>query len=172
MVKRVDLKKDEYNSYYQSYIDKSGDLDLIDGLRVNLEAFMSFYNSIPDEKLPYRYADGKWTIKEIIQHLIDSERIFAYRALRIARHDQMDLPGFDQDACVPYSNANDRSISLLKEEYEILRRSTILLFESLSNDDLLRLGKASGSPVTPRAIGFIIIGHENHHRHIIEERYL
>lgn len=172
MTTRNDIKSHEYSSYYQNYIDKSGNLDLISGLKSNLEAITSFYESIPDEKLEYRYDHGKWTIKELIQHLIDAERIFAYRALRIAREDQANLHGFEQDDYVLTSHANLRSIQQLVEEYKVLRRSTILLFESLLEDDLSRIGMASGSPVSPRAIGFIIIGHENHHREIIEERYL
>lgn len=172
MLTREVLSKKEYGSYYQNYIDKSGDLSMLDGLRSNLDAIISFYQNIPDDKLEYRYADGKWTIKEIIQHLMDAERVFAYRALRAARHDGTNLPGFEQDDYVLTSNANYRTMHQLLEEYKVLRSSTIHLLESLSQQDLSKIGMASGSPISARAVGFIIIGHENHHREIIEQRYL
>lgn len=172
MLTREVLSKKEYGSYYQNYIDKSGDLSMLDGLRSNLDAIISFYQNIPDDKLEYRYAEGKWTIKEIIQHLMDAERVFAYRALRAARHDGTNLPGFEQDDYVLTSKANRRTMHQLLEEYKVLRSSTIHLLESLSQQDLSKIGMASGSPISARAVGFIIIGHENHHREIIEQRYL
>lgn len=172
MITRHDISTEEFNSYYQNYIDKSGDLNLLDGLKSNLHSIIHFYESIPLNKLEYRYAEEKWTIKEIIQHLMDAERVFAYRALRVARQDKIDLPGFDQDEYVVTSKANTRSIKSLLDEYKCLRQSTILLFESMSSNDLASIGRASGSPASPRALGFIIVGHENHHKQIIQERYL
>ncbi|MBO6606529.1 DinB family protein [Psychroserpens sp.] len=172
MIAFKDLTKEEYNAYYQTYIDKSGHDNLLDGLKSNLEAILSFYEAIPESKLEYRYEEGKWTVKEIIQHLMDAERVFAYRALRIARQDQTNLPGFEQDDYVVTSKANKRAMRHLLEEYRLIRLSTIMLFESLSEADLALIGQASGSPASPRALGFIIIGHENHHRGVIEQRYL
>lgn len=172
MLTRKVLSKEEYGSYYQNYIDKSSDLSLLEGLRSNLKEIISFYESIPNDKLEYRYAEAKWTIKEIIQHLMDTERIFAYRALRVARRDETNLPGFEQDDYVLTSNANHRSLHQLIQEYKVLRTSTIHLMESLSQHDLAKIGKASDAPISARAAGFIIIGHENHHREVIEQRYL
>ncbi len=172
MLTRHSLTNKEYGSYYQNYIDKSGDLTLFEGLQSNLNTIIAFYEAIPHDKLEYRYANGKWTIKEIIQHLMDAERVFAYRALRAARHDTTNLPGFEQDDYVLTSNANDRSIDQLLEEYKVLRSSTMLLLKSLSEEKLSKIGMASGSPISARAVGFIIIGHENHHREVIEQRYL
>ncbi|SDS43166.1 DinB superfamily protein [Formosa sp. Hel1_31_208] len=171
-MRKEDLSKTEFNPYYQTYIDKSGDLTLHSGLKINGDKTIAFLESIPEEKLEYRYVEGKWTIKEIILHLIDTERIFAYRALCIARHDQSVFPGFDQDEYVVQSNANQRHIDSLIDEYKAVRHSTIILFGSMLSTDLCRIGTASESDISPRAIAFITIGHENHHCDIIKERYL
>lgn len=171
-MRKEDLTKTEYNPYYQTYIDKSGDLTLRSGLKMNGDNTIAFLASIPEEKLEYRYAEGKWTIKEIILHLIDTERIFAYRALCIARQDKSSFPGFDQDEYVVQSRANQRSMNSLINEYKAVRLSTIILFENMQETDLCRIGTASESNISPRAIAFITIGHENHHCDIIKERYL
>lgn len=166
------LKAGEFNPYYGTYIDKTAGLDLRNGLKVGGERSINFLKSISNEKLEYRYAEGKWTIKEIIQHLIDSERVFAYRALRIAREDKTPLPGFEQDDYVAPSKANKRSLDQLMNEYAAVRHATVALFDSFSNEMLMRLGTASNSTVSVRAIGFIIMGHEIHHCDVIKERYL
>jgi len=169
----MSLAKTEYNPYYQPYIDKAeisqsfGDALTSNGLLTH-----DFYKAIPKNKLDYVYEKGKWTIKEILLHLIDAERVFAYRALRISRQDKTELAGFDQDDYVTTGNAVNRSIESLISEYKSVRQSTISLFNSFSDNDLKAIGTASGSIVSVRAIGHIIIGHENHHRQIIEERYL
>ena len=128
--------------------------------------------SIANDKLEYRYDKGKWTIKEVIQHLMDAERIFAYRALRIARQDQTPLPGFEQNDYVQPSQANERSLDDLINEFKAIRASTVALFNSFTDKMLLAKGTASNSPVSVRAIGFIIMGHEIHHCQVIKERYL
>lgn len=167
-----DLNSNEYNAYYKTYIDKSKDLTLKDSLKYNYETVLQFLKDIPEAKLEYRYAEGKWTIKEIILHLIDTERIFAYRALRISRNDLTELAGFDQDAYVPESMANQRSLDSLLEEYTAVRYATISLFDNLSDSKLKTLGTASNSSLSARAAGFIIVGHENHHCEVITNRYL
>lgn len=166
------LHPDEYNSYYQPYIDKANNLTLSEGLITNCESVSTFLESIPDAKLEYRYADGKWTIKEIVLHLIDTERIFAYRALRIARNDKTALPGFDQDEYVPTSMANERTFDSILSEYKAVRFATIALFDSFNDDMLKRIGTASNSSLSARAVGFITMGHENHHCEVIRNRYL
>ncbi|RIA09804.1 DinB family protein [Flavobacteriaceae bacterium MAR_2010_72] len=166
------LKPDEFNPYYGTYINATAGLDLKNGLKVSGEHTINFLRTVPSEKLEYRYATGKWTVKEIIQHLIDSERVFAYRALRIAREDQTALPGFEQDDYVSPSKANTRSLDQLLNEYASVRQSNVALFESFSDRMLTHLGTASNSPVSVRAIGFIIMGHEIHHCGVIKERYL
>ena len=127
---------------------------------------------MPEGTLLYRYAEGKWTIKEVLVHIIDDERIYAYRALRFARNDKTELPGFDQDPYAFYSNANVRSIESIIEEYEAVRMSTITLFNGFSDDVMLRSGVANNNEVTVRALGYHIAGHELHHLNILKNRYL
>uniref|UniRef100_UPI00404A2B8D DinB family protein n=1 Tax=Gelidibacter sp. TaxID=2018083 RepID=UPI00404A2B8D len=167
-----DVSINEYNPFYQTYINKAQNVDLKRGLRQSFETVIEFLNTIPEDKLEYRYADGKWTIKEVIQHIIDAERIFAYRALRIARQDQTPLPGFEENDYVPASFANDRSRDELLSDYKAVREATISLFDSFTDAMLLQIGTASNSPISVRALGFITIGHENHHCQVIKERYL
>ena len=120
----------------------------------------------------YRYAEGKWTIKEIIGHLIDAERIFAYRMLRFARKDATDLPGFDENEYVPASEANERSIHGLLEEFTTVRAGTFSLWRSLTNEMLQRSGTVNGNRLSVRALAYITCGHEIHHLAVIKERYL
>lgn len=167
-----DLSKDEYNPYYQTYIEKAGDVTLREGLQNNGDATIAFLEAIPEDRLEYRYEDGKWTIKEIIQHLIDTERVFTYRALCIARKDSTLFPGYDQDDYAANSEANARSIHDLMNEYKAVRLATIILFESFTKEMLTQIGVASNSSLSPRAVAFITIGHENHHCDVIRERYL
>ena len=166
------LNTTEFNPYYKTYIDKTDQLNIVEGLTENLDSVVSFYQNIPREKHNYAYADGKWTIKEILLHLIDTERIFSYRALRIARNDKTPMVGFDQDEFVANSEIENRSIESLIDEFKTVRQSTISLYKNFNSDILLRIGEASGSPISVRAIGYIITGHENHHNQIIRERYL
>ena len=167
-----DLTTSEYNSFYQTYIEACGTTGLIEELIKNLEESSSLFKSIPPEKQEYRYDEGKWTIKELIQHLIDSERIFAYRALRIARADKTNIPGYEHNDYVPVSKANNRNYSDLVEEFILLRKSSIALFRSFDENMLLSSGYANNDTITVRAIGFIMVGHYNHHINIIKERYL
>jgi len=128
--------------------------------------------NIPLDKFDYRYAEGKWTIKDIIQHIIDTERIFGYRALRISRNDQTPLPGFEENDYVKNTNANSRSVQELLSEFSAVRHSTLYLFKSFSKEQLTRMGTASNHPISVRAIGFLNIGHLIHHQKVFEERYL
>jgi DNA-dependent RNA polymerase auxiliary subunit epsilon len=172
MMTKDDLALNEYNPYYKQYVQKAGDVTLSKGLKDNGAATIIFLESISEEKLEYRYEVGKWTIKEIIQHLIDTERVFAYRALCIARNYKSFFPGYDQDEYVVSSEANARSMSSLMIEYKAVRLASIALFESFSNEMLKQIGVASNSNLSPRAVAFITIGHENHHCDIMRERYL
>jgi hypothetical protein len=124
------------------------------------------------DKFDFRYAEGKWTIKEIIQHVIDTERIFSYRALRISRNDKTPLPGFDENEYVINTDANNRHLQSLLTELSLVRQSTIALFKSFTPMQLERLGVASNNDISVRAIGFILIGHQKHHQKIFMERYL
>jgi uncharacterized damage-inducible protein DinB len=163
----------EYAPYAIMYIGLLPDDGLIlDHLKNNLDVTRNFISSLPEEKLTYRYAEGKWTIKEILLHIADDERIYAYRALRFARNDRTELPGFEQDDYVLHSSANDRTIDDLLGEFATVREATISLYQGLGGDVLTRAGVASGNFMSARAIAYHIAGHELHHLNIVRERYL
>jgi hypothetical protein len=166
------LDKNEYNPYYKAYVDLSTDNDIIIGLSQNLESIASFYSSLDIEKHDFAYAEGKWTIKDVLLHCIDTERIFAYRALRIARQDNTPLAGFEQNDYAASVNTREKSLENLLNEHRTVRQSTIALYKSFDADALKQIGEASGFPISVKALGYIITGHENHHINIIKERYL
>ena len=166
------ISPQEYNPYYQSYIDLSLKGPIVENLESNMKRVMAFYKSIPREKLDYAYAHGKWTPKDIILHLTDAERVFAYRALRVARADATELSGFEQDDYVVSAMAGQRSLESLLNEYKAVRSASIELFRSFPQETLALRGLASGSVISVRAIGYILTGHENHHVKVIGERYL
>lgn len=166
------LNSSEFNPYYASYINNAADEDIVHGLIQNLNKCVVFYSNIKSDKHDYAYAEGKWTVKDVLLHIIDTERIFAYRALRIARNDATPMVGFEQDDYVANSNTADRSLDSLIAEYKSVRLASISLFESFNQDNLMSIGTASNSPISVRAIGYILTGHENHHNRILKERYL
>lgn len=171
-MKVADLNSNEYHIYYKNYIDlASGDV-LMDGLNNSMITTESFLKSIPENSLEYSYAQGKWTIKEIIQHIIDAESVFIYRALRFARGDKTELPGFDENFYAETSLANNRSKEQLINNYLASRKATIAMFDGFDYNMLLKIGTASNSKMSVRALGFAIIGHEIHHCNVIKERYL
>jgi len=167
-----DLKANEYHSFYQPYIAALGEVELMDMLRRQRKNFPRFIESIPQDKLQHTYAEGKWTIGEVLVHIIDAERVFQYRALRFARNDDTPLAGFDQDAYVPHSMAKKRTIGDIIKEYKTVRKSTIMLYSSFDKDTLGRMGTASNVDMSVAALGFISCGHQKHHRNILRERYL
>lgn len=167
-----DLHSDEFAPFHETYISKVGTQTLLDGLKESGQKTYNFLNTISAEKYNYAYAEGKWTIKELVQHIIDVERIFMYRALRIARHDKTPLPGFNENDFASNSDANRRTKEDLLEDYKTLRNSTVILFNSFTKEMLLSKGIVGESPLSVRALGFITIGHEIHHCNIINERYL
>lgn len=172
-MKPSELTPNEYASYYGNYISQvSSEYTLVEELEISVHRLIKFVQNIPLDKFDFRYAEGKWTIKDIIQHLIDAERIFAYRALRFARNDKTALPGFDENEYVDATNANKRSIQDLLTELAVVRQATLSLYKSFSDEELLRIGIASENPMSVRALGFVIIGHQNHHQRVFEERYL
>ena len=138
----------------------------------NLRSTRIFIESIPRDRLLHRYAEGKWTIKEILGHVTDDERIYSYRALRFARNDSVELPGFDQERYAEYSGANNRGINDLLDEFTLVRQSTIALFKSLNDAAFMSSGIADGKRVSVRALAYHIAGHELRHIDIIRERYL
>lgn len=166
------LLVNEYSRFNATYIDALENVELLEELEISLHDFIKFVQNIPMDKFDYRYAEGKWTIKDIIQHIIDAERIFGYRALRISRNDQTPLPGFEENDYVENTDANSRSIQALLTEFSAVRHSNLLLFKSFSEEQLTRIGTASNHPVSVRALGFLIIGHQKHHQKVFQERYL
>ena len=166
------LPVNEYSEFVATYINALDDVNLIEELEISLHDFIKFVQNIPMEKFDYRYAEGKWTIKDIIQHIIDAERIFGYRALRISRNDKTPLSGFMENDYIENTNANGRSIQDLLTEFSAVRHSNLLLFKNFSEEQLVRLGTASNHTISVRALGFLMIGHQKHHQKVFQERYL
>lgn len=158
--------------YYAGYIALCPESDLFSALEGASSRFRHVLGGIPESKGGHRYADGKWSITEVVQHLIDCERIFAYRALRFARNDGTELHGFDENAYSPTALVDRRTLGELVAEQEAVRASTVLLFRSLTGEMLLRRGRANGNPFSVRALGWAIAGHERHHMDVIVQRYL
>jgi len=171
-MKSNQLPTNEYPVFYKTYIQELEEVELIEEMEICLHEFIKFVQNIPMDKFDYQYEEGKWTIKEIIQHLIDTERVFSYRALRISRNDKTPLPGFDENEYVTNSNGKERTLQSLLTEMAVVRQSTLSLFNSFSQEQLTKIGIASNNEVSVRAIGFIIIGHQKHHQKIFIERYL
>lgn len=162
----------EYAPFYSQYIKALGEVDLIEVLEESLKDLRTTLENLSEEKLTYSYAEGKWTIKELVQHIIDAERVLSYRALRFSRNDTTNLPGFNEDWYVANSNGNERSFKDILDEFFHVRNSTILLFKSFKPEMFLISGIASNSEMTVRALGFIIAGHQIHHLKIIKEKYI
>ena len=168
------IPKNEYAPYFEQYmqlVTKEGK-SIIENMQNSQIEFDTFLRNLPKEKHTFSYAEGKWTLKELIQHSIDTERIFCYRALCFARNDKTSLPGFDQDIFVDNGNANQLEFSNLLDEMSTLRKSTIQLYKSFSEEALLRIGVASGNKISVRALGYLFSGHQMHHLNIVKERYL
>lgn len=172
MIKASQISLNEYNPYYSSFITSLGQTELINGFKENLQSTVSFFQSIPEASLDSAYQEGKWSVKQVFQHIIDTERIFSYRALGFSRNDHTDFPGFEQNDYVANVDVTSKTIAELLIEYKAVRNASIAFFESLSNDELSIIGNASGSPMSARAAGFMIIGHERHHCQVIKDNYL
>lgn len=162
----------EFAPYYRTYISLiEGDnvLPVLDAQTAELRAIFS---QMPEEKGTYAYAEGKWTLKEMLSHIIDGERIFAYRILRISRGDETPIEGFEQDDYIATSNAKNRSFADLLEEFDLQRRSNLLMVNNLSDENASRMGTASGVGISSRALTYIMAGHVTHHVGVLKERYL
>jgi uncharacterized damage-inducible protein DinB len=158
--------------FYHGYIRTVKEDDLLAGLKSSTKGLFDLLKSIPQEKHDHRYAEGKWTIKEVVQHMLDGERVFTYRALRFARKDDTPLPGFDENLFAQTAKADKRSWDDLVEEFAALRKSTEILFASFDNEQLEQSGIASENSTYVLGIGYIVAGHVNHHCQVIKERYL
>lgn len=169
------LSQTEYPSYFNNYIalaHEGSSEGIIETLQLSLEQFFLILSNLPEDKLLYAYEEGKWTIKELVGHIIDTERILAYRALRIGRNDKVNLLSFDENDFVANSNANDIPFVELLKEFSLLRKSTIAMYQSFNDTMLKRIGLMSGSNVSTQALGYVLSGHVIHHLNILKERYL
>lgn len=163
---------DELNTYFATYVAKTKSDDLLAALANAAQELVAVLEKVPPDREKFRYAEGKWSIKEVVQHVIDTERIFAFRALCFARQEPSELPGFDENSYAANSGADARTLGSLVQEYKVVSASTEALFRSFRSADLLRLGTANGSRMSARAMGWTIAGHCKHHVTILHERYL
>ncbi len=163
---------DEHDPYYAKYIALVPDGDLLALLSAQIEETGDLLKNVPESKAGYRYAPGKWSIKEVVGHLSDTERIFSYRALRFARADVTPLPGFEQEDYVKGTNFDARLLTDLVSEFRAVRQATVTLLKSFDEDALRRRGVASEKPISVRALAYNIAGHELHHVEILRTRYL
>ena len=162
----------EYAPYYQAYVDQVSENDVMAVLRSEVDDLDVLLNRVPADKETYAYAEGKWTIREIIGHLIDGERVFGYRALCIARGETQNLPGFEQDDYLRTSPYNHIELEDLLSELRLVRLSNIAMFRSLDEEGWNRVGSANNNAVSVRALAFIMAGHVRHHMKVLQEKYL
>ncbi len=158
--------------FYHNYINQVPEGDIIELLERQFEKTLHLLEPVCEEKADHRYAPNKWSIKELIGHIIDSERVFAYRALCFARNDTNPLPGMEQDDWVKYSNLSKRTLKDFLNEFRLVRLANILLFKSFDEEISMRKGMASGFEFSVRALVYIIAGHEKHHFKVLKEKYL
>jgi uncharacterized damage-inducible protein DinB len=161
----------EYAPFYENYVSATVGTDVASVLNNSWDELTLWLGTIPEEKLTYSYAEGKWTVAQMLQHIIDCERIFAFRAMCIARGEKQSLPGFDENAYAEIGNAAHRSLDAIKKELIALRQATITLYNSFLPQDLQARGIASNNTITVNALGFILAGHILHHQLIYMERY-
>jgi uncharacterized damage-inducible protein DinB len=159
-------------SFYKRYVEHVKEMDIVEALKFSSERTLEMIRSIPESKGEYRYAEGKWSIKELLNHMIDVERIMCYRALRFARNDKTDLPGFEENDYAPEANAHARTIAQFADETQRLRETTIDLFASFTPEMMKREGTANKNNMSVLTLGYVVSGHESHHRQILKERYL
>jgi uncharacterized damage-inducible protein DinB len=162
----------EYADYFEKYVSLVPDGDIAETLARQIDESLATYRSISEEQSRFRYAAGKWTIKQALGHVCDAERVFSYRAVAFARGDGNPLPSFDQDKWMPFADSDSRTWRSLLEELKAIRASTVALFRSLTDEALSRRGVASGKEVSVLALGFITAGHERHHLTVLKTKYL
>ncbi len=172
VMKKSELQNLGTTYFYETYLNALEDVNLMDALYDGRERFIELINKLPSEKLGFAYADQKWTVAEVLLHIMDTERIFQYRAFRFSRNDKTVLPGFDQDTYIIESDSLTRKKEDILAEYLAVRNSTIFLFKNMTNEQLKRVGTASDLPWSVATIGFVISGHQKHHVNILKERYL
>ena len=170
---RTDIGAADCPEFYRGYLATlPEDEELLSLMKRQHKNFPQFLRSIPEDLWDFRYAEGKWSVREVLVHVLDTERVFQYRALRFGRKDSTALPGFEQDDWAPNSNADRYTAEQIIASYEAVRASTIDLYRTFSEEDLRWRGTASGNAMSVGAIGFMICGHQRYHRDILRERYL
>lgn len=169
---KVEIGGDEHSEYFSRYINLASSASFSEQIEENTARINALFSGLSAKQLSYRYAPGKWTLAEVIGHMLDTERIFCYRALRAARNDSTPLPGFEQDGYVTYGNFNKYKKDDLIMEYSAVRLGTATLFEYMGKEELCRKVVVEGNNLSARAAAFIIIGHELHHLSIINQKYL
>ena len=162
----------EYHEFYDTYVSKVPEGDIFKILGAGLEETLALLKDLPEDRETFAYESGKWTVREVLGHMVDTERLFGFRALWMARGDQQGQPGMDQDAWNAVSTANERSVADHLEELALVRRSNLAMFRGFDDECWKRIGNASGFPFAVRAFPFILAGHEIHHRQVLAERYL
>jgi uncharacterized damage-inducible protein DinB len=162
----------DYAPFYETYVRLVSEDDLVKALQSSLEEITENLALITTDKADHAYAEGKWTLKELLQHMIDTERVFSFRAMAFARGEQQDLPGFDENAYAQTAKVSARNLQEMKEELLSLRRAVYFMFKGFTEEDLQRSGTANNNKVTVNALGYITIGHVRHHFGVIRERYL
>ena len=162
----------EYAAYYEKYVSRVPEGNILETLNEQITATQKVFGEISEEKSKFRYADGKWSIRELLGHIIDTERVFAYRALRFSRNDKTALPGFEQDDFVPNSNHDNVLLKDLVEEFTLVRKSNLKLFASFTEEMWLRIGTASENAMSVRAVAYNLAGHVIHHTNVLKEKYL
>jgi len=162
----------DFQKYIQRYLDLIPSGNWLEELKKSGEKTIAIYSKLSEEQSHFAYAEGKWTLKELLLHLSDTERVFQYRILAIARGDKNELPGFDEELYANQSFANGRSLNSLIEEYELIRKSSRILLETMNPSALDHIGTANGNRISAGTIGKLIVGHNLHHLNIIVERYL
>ncbi|MCS3531895.1 DinB family protein [Chryseobacterium sp. JUb7] len=162
----------DFQKYVQRYLDNIPSEDWLEELKISGEKTADLYSKLSEEQSHLAYDEGKWTLKELLLHLSDTERVFQYRILAFARGDQNELPGFDEELYAKNSFANARSLQSLLEEYKLIRKSSQILLETFNTAALSNIGTANGNQISVETIGKLIVGHNIHHLNIIEERYL
>jgi len=162
----------EYAEYYSRYTGRIPGTDIVPVLERQLESTLTLLRKIDERKADFRYEPGKWSIKQLVGHMIDCERVFAYRALVFSRNDTATLPGFDQDKWAEQGNQSSLTMSAITDEFEAVRRATICLFRNVEPAAWMRKGTANGKEVTVRGLAFITAGHLDHHIEILKSRYL
>ena len=161
-----------YADFYANYVQLAASDDLVKTLKKNRKKFLALLDAIPSSKINHAYAEGKWTVKQLLQHIIDAERVFAYRAMRIARFDTTPLPGFDENAWAERADVTARGWNDMIKEFNELRKSNIRMVNQFNKEQLSAEGTASGHPVSTAALCFVMAGHVKHHMNILQERYL